>query len=288
MDELLTTYFVFLCCYVFPCQLDSLRSLTILSLPCVPCPPPPPQPVSPSSLSASTLSCSSGSSRGSLTSSRGSLATTSSLGSTSSLSFTDLYLEQPELADPDFQNKLDSLLQESGQGGYRPSSSITTIHEHEVVTGSRGRNTARPEARVGGEAGGAGSPAGGGGCGGGGTAGGAEPSRIQMLRQSETPRSMSSLSPRSSLSSLSPPCSPLISDTNFLSGQTFPPPAEQGVLDLDIHSRLAELELNMNCEEEQLQEEREEKQNHRNLLGEEVKGQKPSNFSSVPVACLKE
>lgn len=109
-----------------------------------------------------------------------------------------------------------------------------------------------------------------------------------MLRQSETPRSMSSLSPRSSLSSLSPPCSPLISDTNFLSGQTFPPPAEQGVLDLDIHSRLAELELNMNCEEEQLQEEKEEKQNHRNLLGEEVKGQKRSNFSSVPAACLKE
>eukprot|EP00064_Thunnus_orientalis_P021360 superscaffoldBa00006425_g21521 len=90
------------------------------------------------SLSTSTLSCSSGSSRGSLTSSHCSLATTSSLGSTSSLSFTDIYLEQPELADPDFQNKLDSLLQEGGQGGYRPSSSITTIHEHEVVTGCGG------------------------------------------------------------------------------------------------------------------------------------------------------
>ncbi|XP_075878521.1 protein KIBRA isoform X3 [Nelusetta ayraudi] len=221
------------------------------------------------SLSASTLSCSSGSSRGSLTSSRGSLATTSSLGSTSSLSFTDLYLEQPELADPDFQNKLESLLQEGGQGGYRPSSSITTIHEHEVVTGCGGRNAARPEGRAGGEAGGAGSPAGGGG---GGVGGGAEPSRIQVLRLSETPRSMNSLSPRSSLSSLSPPCSPLISDTNFLSGQTFPAQAEPGVLDLDIHSRLAELELNMNCEEEQQQrEEQEEKQNHRNLLGQEVK-----------------
>lgn len=99
-----------------------------------------------------------------------------------------------------------------------------------------------------------------------------EPSRIQVLRLSETPRSMSSLSPRSSLSSLSPPCSPLISDTNFLSGQTFPAPAEPGVLDLDIQSRLAELELSMNCEEEQLREEQEEKQNHRNLLEEEVKG----------------
>ncbi|KAI4813577.1 hypothetical protein KUCAC02_002815, partial [Chaenocephalus aceratus] len=146
-------------------------------------------------LSASTLSCSSGSSRGSLTSSRCSLATTSSLGSTSSLSFTDIYLEQPELSDPDFQNKLDSLLQEGGQGGYRPSSSITTIHEHEVVTGSG----ETPEVRAG-EVGGG--PAGGGG-------GESGSSRIQALRLSETPRSMSSLSPRSSLSSLSPPCSPL-------------------------------------------------------------------------------
>uniref|UniRef100_A0AAQ5ZKE5 WW domain-containing protein n=1 Tax=Amphiprion ocellaris TaxID=80972 RepID=A0AAQ5ZKE5_AMPOC len=134
------------------------------------------------SLSASTLSCSSGSSRGSLTSSRGSLATTSSLGSTSSLSFTDIYLEQPELADPDFQNKLDSLL-DSG--------------------------------------------------------------RIQALRLSETPRSMSSLSPRSSLSSLSPPCSPLVTDTTFLSGEAFASQTGPGGLglDLELHSRLAELEL---------------------------------------------
>uniref|UniRef100_A0A8C3G166 WW and C2 domain containing 1 n=1 Tax=Cyclopterus lumpus TaxID=8103 RepID=A0A8C3G166_CYCLU len=159
------------------------------------------------SLSASTLSCSSGSSRGSLTSSRGSLATTSSLGSTSSLSFTDIYLEQPELADPDFQNKLDSLLQE-GQGGYRPSSSITTIHEHEVVTAESGS------------------------------------SRIQALKLSETPLSMSSLSPRSSLSSLSPPCSPLVTDTSFLPGETFTGQMEPGglSLDLELHSRLAELE----------------------------------------------
>uniref|UniRef100_A0A671UE89 WW and C2 domain containing 1 n=1 Tax=Sparus aurata TaxID=8175 RepID=A0A671UE89_SPAAU len=176
------------------------------------------------SLSASTLSCSSGSSRGSLTSSRGSLATTSSLGSTSSLSFTDLYLEQPELADPDFQNKLDSLLQEGGQAGYRPSSSITTIHEHEVVTGSAG--------------------------------GGVESSRIQALRLSETPRSMSSLSPRSSLSSLSPPCSPLVTDTSFLSGETFAGQTGPGglSLDLELQSRLAELELSLDSQE-QLQEE---------------------------------
>ncbi|KAG8008437.1 Protein WWC2, partial [Nibea albiflora] len=160
------------------------------------------------SLSASTLSCSSGSSRGSLTSSRGSLATTSSLGSTSSLSFTDLYLEQPELADPDFQNKLDCLLQEGGQGGYRPSSSITTIHEHEVVTG----------------------------CG----------------------------------------------DTSFLSGETFAGQTGPGglSLDLELHSRLAELELSLDSQE-QLQEEHggprgmEEKQNHNNTLGEEVKDSAP-------------
>uniref|UniRef100_A0A8C2ZFR8 WW and C2 domain containing 1 n=1 Tax=Cyclopterus lumpus TaxID=8103 RepID=A0A8C2ZFR8_CYCLU len=193
------------------------------------------------SLSASTLSCSSGSSRGSLTSSRGSLATTSSLGSTSSLSFTDIYLEQPELADPDFQNKLDSLLQE-GQGGYRPSSSITTIHEHEVVTAESGS------------------------------------SRIQALKLSETPLSMSSLSPRSSLSSLSPPCSPLVTDTSFLPGETFTGQMEPGglSLDLELHSRLAELELSLDSREQQRQKEHrrlEEKQNHDDVaLGEEVKG----------------
>ncbi|XP_036380809.1 protein KIBRA [Megalops cyprinoides] len=159
------------------------------------------------SLSASTLSCSSGSSRGSLTSSRGSLAT-SSLGSSSSLSFTDLYLEQPELCDPEFQNKLDSLLQEGGAGGYRPSSSITTIHENEVVgAGAAGAGT-----------------------------------RLQALRLSETPRSMSSLSPRSSLSSLSPPCSPLVTDSSFLSGDGFLGLAGAG-LDLELQSRLTDLRL---------------------------------------------
>lgn len=232
-----------------------------------------------SSLSASTLSCSSGSSRGSLTSSRGSLATTSSLGSTSSLSFTDLYLEQPELADPDFQNKLDSLLQEGGQAGYRPSSSITTIHEHEVVTGSGGRDAGRPEAKAGGVGGDAACSAGGG------AGGGVESNRIQALRLSETPRSMSSLSPRSSLSSLSPPCSPLVTDTSFLSGETFAGQTGPGglSLDLELQSRLAELELSLDSQE-QLQEEHrgprglEEKQNHKNTLGEEVKGKQEASF----------
>uniref|UniRef100_A0A8C2ZGD7 WW and C2 domain containing 1 n=1 Tax=Cyclopterus lumpus TaxID=8103 RepID=A0A8C2ZGD7_CYCLU len=207
------------------------------------------------SLSASTLSCSSGSSRGSLTSSRGSLATTSSLGSTSSLSFTDIYLEQPELADPDFQNKLDSLLQE-GQGGYRPSSSITTIHEHEVVTAESGS------------------------------------SRIQALKLSETPLSMSSLSPRSSLSSLSPPCSPLVTDTSFLPGETFTGQMEPGglSLDLELHSRLAELELSLDSREQQRQKEHrrlEEKQNHDDVaLGEEVKG-KTGSFRSFGSSSFK-
>ncbi|KAI4880887.1 hypothetical protein NFI96_029770 [Prochilodus magdalenae] len=161
------------------------------------------------SLSASNLSCSSGSSRGSLTSSRGSLAT-SSLGSTSSLSFTDIYLEQPELNDPDFQVKLDSLLQEGTSSSYRPSSSITTIHENEVSSGPAGGSLGPGQ-------------------------------RVLNSRLSETPRSMSSLSPRSSLSSLSPPCSPLVPDASFLAGEAFPGPASH--LDLELQARLAELRL---------------------------------------------
>ncbi|KAK6317195.1 hypothetical protein J4Q44_G00125950 [Coregonus suidteri] len=186
------------------------------------------------SLSASTLSCSSGSSHGSLTSSRGSLATTSSLGSTSSLSFTDIYLEQPELGDPDFQNKLDSLLQEGGPGvSYRPSSSITTIHEHEVVPGKVSGERAGDKGGI--------------------VGGGAEArTRLQALRLSETPRSMSSLSPRSSLSSLSPPCSPLVTDSIFLSGERFMGPGGPGGgLDMELHSRLTELGLGLDREEQQ-------------------------------------
>lgn len=207
------------------------------------------------------------------------MATTSSLGSTSSLSFTDLYLEQPDLSDPDFQNKLDCLLQEGGPGVYRPPSSITTIHEHEVVAGCGGKDAARLEdktVRPGGDSE----------CsavGNRGVAGGMESSRIQALRLSETPQSMNSLSPRSSLSSLSPPCSPLVTDTSFLSGETFTcqtEPSGLGLdLDLELHSRLAELELSLDSKE-QLQDEHrgqmglEDKQNHKNSLGEEGKGKR--------------
>ncbi|TSP68534.1 Protein KIBRA [Bagarius yarrelli] len=164
------------------------------------------------SLSASTLSCSSGSSRGSLTSSRGSLAA-SSLGSLSSLSFTDNYLEhQNELNDPDFQVKLDSLLHESTSSAYRPSSSIPTIHEHEVTPG--------PTAS---------------------TVGQSAVLRTHALRLSETPHSMSSLSPRSSLSSLSPPCSPLVTDASPLAGEASSGSNSQ--LDLELQARLSELSL---------------------------------------------
>ncbi|XP_061818652.2 protein KIBRA [Nerophis lumbriciformis] len=226
------------------------------------------------SLSASTLSCSSGSSRGSLTSSRNSLATNSSLGSTSSLSFTDIYLEQTELADPDFQNKLESLLQEGGQVGYRPSSSITTIHEHEVVTGSggTGRDAERPEGQTLGVGGDTEKSAGGGEVG---------SSRMQALRLSETPHSISSLSPRSSISSLSPPCSPLVTDTTFLSEEAFTTEVGSGglSLDLDLHNRLAELDIRIDSQTLQQQKEHsahgglEEKQKRNDLLGEEVKAQ---------------
>lgn len=121
-------------------------------------------------------------------------------------------MEQPELGDPDFQNKLDSILQEGSTSGYRPSSSITTIHENEVSSSSRQVGSG-PEMGQ----------------------------RTQVLRLSETPLSMSSLSPRSSLSSLSPPCSPLVTDASFLSGEAFSGPASQ--LDLDLQTRLMELRL---------------------------------------------
>lgn len=126
---------------------------------------------------------------------------------------------------------MDTLLQGGGPGvSYRPSSSITTIHEHEVVAGGE---------RAGDK--------------GGVVGGGAEArTRLQALRLSETPRSISSLSPRSSMSSLSPPCSPLVTDSIFLSGERFAGPGGPGGgLDMELHSRLTELGLGLDKEEQQ-------------------------------------
>ncbi|GCC21961.1 hypothetical protein chiPu_0000344 [Chiloscyllium punctatum] len=141
------------------------------------------------SLSTSTLSLSSGSSKGSLTSSHGSLAA-SSQGSSSSVSFTDLYYDHPDhTVDSDYQYKLDILLQE-GIPGNRPAGCITTIHENEVVSSRNGSSYIDT-------------------CG--------ASSKIQARRSlPETPKSLSSLSPRSSLSSLSPPSSPLVIDPHFM------------------------------------------------------------------------
>uniref|UniRef100_A0A8C4M1M9 WW and C2 domain containing 1 n=1 Tax=Equus asinus asinus TaxID=83772 RepID=A0A8C4M1M9_EQUAS len=137
------------------------------------------------SLSSSMQSLSSGSSPGSLTSSRGSLAA-SSLDSSTSASFTDLYYDPFEQLDSELQSKVEFLLLE-GATGFRPSGCITTIHEDEV---------AKTQKAEGG-------------------------SRLQALRSlSGTPKSMTSLSPRSSLSSPSPPCSPLIADP-LLAGDAF-------------------------------------------------------------------
>ncbi|XP_058137933.1 protein KIBRA isoform X7 [Dasypus novemcinctus] len=142
------------------------------------------------SLSSSMQSLSSGSSPGSLTSSRGSLAA-SSLDSSTSASFTDLFYDPFEQLDSELQSKVEFLLLE-GPMGFRPSGCITTIHEDEVAKTQK---------------------ADGGG-------------RLQALRSlSGTPKSMTSLSPRSSLSSPSPPCSPLIADP-LLAGDTFLSPLE--------------------------------------------------------------
>ena len=150
-------------------------------------------------------SLSSGSSPGSLTSSRGSLAA-SSLDSSTSASFTDLYYDPFEPLDSELQSKVEFLLQD-GATGFRPSGCITTIHEDEVA------KTQKAE--------------------GGG--------RLQALRSlSGTPKSMSSLSPRSSLSSLSPPCSPLIDDP-LLAGDAFLSPLE--FEDPELSATLCELSL---------------------------------------------
>ncbi|NWS47164.1 KIBRA protein, partial [Probosciger aterrimus] len=157
------------------------------------------------SLSASMLSLSSSSSPGSLASSRGSLATSSQDSSTSA-SFTDLYYEHLEQLDSEYQSKLDLLLEEAT--GFRPSGCITTIHENEVAKTHAADTT----------------------------------SRVQALRSlSGTPKSMSSLSPRSSLSSPSPPCSPLVIDP-LLAGDAFS--SHMDFDDTEISTNLSELALN--------------------------------------------
>lgn len=162
----------------------------------------------PHSLSASMLSLSSSSSPGSLASSSGSLATSSQDSSTSA-SFTDLYyehLEQLEQLDSEYQSKFDLLLE--GATGFRPSGCITTIHENEVAKTHAADTT----------------------------------SRVQALRSlSGTPKSMSSLSPRSSLSSPSPPCSPLVIDP-LLAGDAFS--SHMDFDDTEISTDLSELALN--------------------------------------------
>ncbi|XP_037655462.1 protein KIBRA isoform X2 [Choloepus didactylus] len=157
------------------------------------------------SLSSSMQSLSSGSSPGSLTSSRGSLAA-SSLDSSTSASFTDLYYDPFEQMDSELQSKVEFLLLE-GPTGFRPSGCITTIHEDEVA------KTQKVEGS----------------------------SRLQALRSlSGTPKSMTSLSPRSSLSSPSPPCSPLIADP-LLAGDAFLSPLE--FEDPELSTTLGELSL---------------------------------------------
>ncbi|KAM6071732.1 protein WWC2 [Theristicus caerulescens] len=143
------------------------------------------------SLSASTLSVSSGSSLGSLASSRGSL-NTSSRGSLNSLSSTDLYYNQgDQITDLDYQYKLDFILQE--KSGYIPSGPITTIHENEVVSSHRRLGYSD------------------------------SPSPADHPKLTEPPKSVTSLSSRSSLSSLSPPGSPLVLEAAFsVSAQNSP------------------------------------------------------------------
>ncbi|XP_034512649.1 protein KIBRA isoform X1 [Ailuropoda melanoleuca] len=157
------------------------------------------------SLSSSTQSLSSGSSPGSLTSSRGSLAA-SSLDSSASASFTDLYYDPFEQLESELQSKVEFLLLE-GATGFRPSGCITTIHEDEVAKSQKAEGG----------------------------------SRLQALRSlSGTPKSMTSLSPRSSLSSPSPPCSPLIADP-LLAGDAFLSPLE--FEDPELSATLCELSL---------------------------------------------
>lgn len=163
------------------------------------------------SLSSSMQSLSSGSSPGSLASSRGSLAA-SSLDSSASASFTDLYYDPFEQLDSELQSRVEFLLLE-GATGFRPSGCITTIHEDEVAKTHRAEGS----------------------------------SRLQALRSlTGTPKSMTSLSPRSSLSSPSPPCSPLIDDP-LLAGDAFLSPLE--FEDPELSATLCELSLGSSTQE---------------------------------------
>uniref|UniRef100_G1QAL7 WW domain-containing protein n=1 Tax=Myotis lucifugus TaxID=59463 RepID=G1QAL7_MYOLU len=118
----------------------------------------------------------------SMPSSRGSLAASSQERSTSA-SFTDLYYDPFEQLDSELQSKVEFLLLE-GATGFRTSGYITAIHQDEVAKTQRGVAACRPRSLT------------------------------------STPKSMTSLSPRSSLSSPSPPCSPLINDL-VLAGDAF-------------------------------------------------------------------
>ncbi|XP_072481539.1 protein WWC2 isoform X2 [Notamacropus eugenii] len=172
------------------------------------------------SLSASTLSVSSGSSLGSLASSRGSL-NTSSRGSLNSLSSTELYYNNPgdQIPDLDYQYKLDFLLQE--KSGYIPSGPITTIHENEVV---------KSHSQLGYSD----------------SSGSSAASHAPKL--TEPPKSVTSLSSRSSLSSLSPPGSPLVLEGTFsMSAQD--PPLHQLTTDFEdceLTSHFADVSLTEN------------------------------------------
>uniref|UniRef100_A0A8C6XAE1 WW and C2 domain containing 2 n=1 Tax=Naja naja TaxID=35670 RepID=A0A8C6XAE1_NAJNA len=138
------------------------------------------------SLSASTLSVSSGSSMGSLASSRGSL-NTSSRGSLNSLNSTDLYYNQGDQpVDLDYQYKLDFILQE--KCGYIPSGPITTIHENEVVSSHEKMGYSDSSSSL---------------------------AASHAPKITEPPKSVTSFSSRSSLSSLSPPESPLVLEGGF-------------------------------------------------------------------------
>ncbi|XP_015687299.1 protein WWC2 [Protobothrops mucrosquamatus] len=138
------------------------------------------------SLSASTLSVSSGSSLGSLASSRGSL-NTSSRGSLNSLNSTDLYYNQGDQpVDLDYQYKLDFVLQE--KCGYIPSGPITTIHENEVVSSHEKMGYSDSSSSL---------------------------TASHAPKITEPPKSVTSFSSRSSLSSLSPPESPLVLEGGF-------------------------------------------------------------------------